>query len=237
MQSCPCNKLLTCPKRICHSPKGWTDSDIALQWMVKDFDEQTCDKAEGQTRALILDGHGLHYSPELLEYARNNDIMILGYPPHCTHALQGLDVVCFAQMKEHWKQVINKFETLHRTSVTKADFTSLFGQAYHCAFTVELIKAAFRVTGVFPFDRTVITERQMRPSEATSTQGTFTVTYTSPVYAIMMSFKTYQPTALEISPSNAQRPPQPISSPHTSPSATDHVTQLPIDVAPTPSPK
>ena len=63
------NKLLTIQIRICHSPKGWTDGDIALLWLVKDFDEQTREKAQGQTRVLILDGHSLHYTPELLEYA------------------------------------------------------------------------------------------------------------------------------------------------------------------------
>ena len=56
--------------------------------------------------------------------------MILGYPPHCTHALQGLDVVCFTRMKEKWKQVIIDFEVLHWAKVTKVDFIGLFGKAY-----------------------------------------------------------------------------------------------------------
>jgi len=47
-----------------------------------------------------MDGHASHFSLELLEYAQANNIEILGYPPHCTHALQGLDVVCFAKMKD-----------------------------------------------------------------------------------------------------------------------------------------
>ena len=65
------------------------------------------------TPVLLLNGHSSHYTPELLEYAQDQNIIILGYLPHCTHALQGLDVVCFAWMKEAWKQVINEFETLH----------------------------------------------------------------------------------------------------------------------------
>jgi hypothetical protein len=186
--------------RVCHSPKGWTDGDIALSWLVKDFDEQTREKAQGQTHVLILDGHSSHYMPKLLKHAQDNNIMILGYPPHCTHTLQGLDVVCFARMKEDWKQVINEFETLHRAKVTKANFTSLFGQAYRRAFTQDTIKATFRVTGVYPFDRTAITEKQMKPSEETSTKGSFAVIYISPVHAVMMSFKTYQPIVFDTSP-------------------------------------
>jgi hypothetical protein len=146
--------------RICHSPKGWTDGDVTLFWMIKDFNEQTWDKAQGQTRVLIIDGHSSHYTPELLEYARDH-IMILAYLPHCTHALQGLDVVCFAKMKETWKQIILNFEALHRAKVTKADFIGLFGKAYQIAFTKETIEAVFCVTGVYPFDPSAITEKQM----------------------------------------------------------------------------
>jgi len=73
-----------------------------MKWMVDDFDAQTQEKADGRPRALFLDGHNSHYTPELLQYAKANGISILGYPLHCTHALQGLDVVCFAQMKDAW---------------------------------------------------------------------------------------------------------------------------------------
>ena len=67
-------------------------------------------------------------------------------------------------MKEDWKQVINEFEMLHRARVTKADFISLFGQVYRRAFTLDMVEAAFQVTGVYPFDRTVITAKQMKPT-------------------------------------------------------------------------
>jgi DDE superfamily endonuclease len=90
-----------------------------------------------------MDGHGSHYTPELLDFARANNIIILGYPPHCTHALQGLDVVCFARMKDAWKEEINKFEELHKGKVTKADFTEVFGKAFLKAFTKETVLAAF----------------------------------------------------------------------------------------------
>jgi hypothetical protein len=126
--------------------------------MIKDFDAQTKDKAGGQTRVLLMDGHSSHYTLELLEYARTHGIVILGYPPHCTHALQGLDVVCFAKMKNEFNQEINKFEDLHKTRVTKADFAGVFGQAFLQAFTEDTIKAAFAATGVAEAELTHINE-------------------------------------------------------------------------------
>ena len=153
--------------------------------MIKNFDEQTCDKAHGETCVLILDRHSLHYMPELLEYAQDHDIIIFGYPPHCTHALQGLDVVCLMRMKETWKKFIIEFKVFHQAKVTKADFMGLFGKAYQIVFTKETIEAAFHATGVYPFDCSVITEQ---PSEGTSVIGVFTIKYTNPIQAIVNAF-------------------------------------------------
>ena len=168
-----------------------------------------------------------HYIPKLLEYAQDNNIMILGYLPHCTHTLQELDVVCFARMKDDWKQVINGFETLHKAKITRVDFTSLFDQAYHCVFTKDTIEAAFWVTRVCPFNCTIITEKQMKPRQATSTKGSFAIIYTSPVHTIITSFKTYQPTAFDISPTNTHLQPLPDRYPSLPAVAMNWIMELP----------
>jgi hypothetical protein len=95
--------------------------------VTKDFDRQTKEKAAGETRVLLMDGHSSHFTADLLEYCLANNIEVYGYPPHCTHALQGLDVVCFAKMKECWKEAINEHEKLHRHGVNKEDFLEVWG--------------------------------------------------------------------------------------------------------------
>ena len=97
-----------------------------MLWMVKDFDAQTKEKAGGHTHVVLMDGHSSHYTLELLEYARDNNIVILGYPPHCTHALQGLDVVCFTKVKEEFHEEIHEFEDLHMVGVGKGDCAGVF---------------------------------------------------------------------------------------------------------------
>jgi hypothetical protein len=159
--------------------------------MEKHFEPQTKAKARDQARVLLLDGHSSHYTFELLQYVRAHNIIILGYPPHCTHALQGLEVVCFARMKEIWKAEISTFEQSHGRGVNKEDFVEVFGKAYLKAFTPETVKAAFSATGIFPFDRTVITEEQMKPSETTSTKGGFPLPQPSPVRAVLEAYNTY----------------------------------------------
>ena len=167
--------------RLVHSLNGQTDSKLGYEWLVKDFDAQTKDKAGGHTRVLLMDGHCSHYSLNLLEYAQKNNIIILGYPPHCTHVLQGLDVVCFAKMKTEFRNEIHAFEDSHMRGVGKGDFAGVFGRAYLHAFTPEAVKAAFAATGVHPFNPDVITEKRLQPSLPTSTRGSFPITQPSPV--------------------------------------------------------
>ncbi|KIJ27019.1 hypothetical protein M422DRAFT_191509, partial [Sphaerobolus stellatus SS14] len=152
------------------SPNGWTDGELAMRWMVDDFDTQTRDKAEGRLCCLYLDGHSSYYNLELLQYALDHGIVILGYPAKCTHALQGLDVVCFARMKLAWTEAIEAFELANDHGLGKSDFAGVFGAAFLKAFTPDTVKMAFEKTGIYPYNPNVITETQMKPSTTTSTQ-------------------------------------------------------------------
>lgn len=186
--------------RLAHSPNGWTDSELALQWLEKDFDAKTKDKAGRHTHVLLMDSHNSHYTPQLLEYAHAHNIIILGYPPHCTHTLQGLDVVCFAKMKNEFRWEIQKFKDLHMEPVKKSDFAGVFGHAYLQAFTPVTVKAAFAATGVYLFNPNIISEKQMRPSLPTSTKSTFPVLQTSLIHTIIVVLGSQPPTAFELSP-------------------------------------
>ena len=112
---------------ISATENGWTDGGLALDWIQKDFDPQTREKAGGETRVLIMDGHSSHYTANLLEFCLANSIDVYGYPLHCMHALQGLNVVCFAKMKESWKEEINAFEAIHKCGVNKEGFCEVWG--------------------------------------------------------------------------------------------------------------
>jgi len=162
-----------------------------LQWFIEDFDAQTVEKAAGRTRALFMDGHSSHFTPELLRYALDNNIEILAYPPHCTHALQGLDVVCFGRMKQTWHDEVSAFETATHRGVNKGDFGGVFGRAFIKAFIPETIREAFKATGIVPFNPNIITQDQMKPSELTSTKGCFPMPQPSPVKHITMAFRNH----------------------------------------------
>ena len=182
------------------SENGWTNSEIRRNWLEHIFDKETSAKANRRPRVLIVDGHSSHYTSNFIQYAQEHNIIVLGYPPHCTHALQGLDVVCFAKMKDKWKKEITAHEDATLKAVGKTDFLGVFGRAYNGAFTPDTVKAAFAVTGVVPFNRNAISENQMKPSIATSVKGNFPLAQPLVVRTVMAAIDKNPPTAFSISP-------------------------------------
>ena len=177
------------PTRFAGSENGWTNSRIALNWLVKNFDPATREKAAGRTRVIFLDGHSSHFSLELLQKARDLDIKLIAYPAHCTHVLQGLDVVCFAKLKRELADEIRDWNDRHQRGIQKCDFSGVFGRAYLRAFTPELVKSAWEAVGIHPYNPDVIPLDKLTPSETSTTQLTAAnAIHSTPVRKIMSAF-------------------------------------------------
>lgn len=161
--------MLTQHYSFTKSPNGWTGTDIAFEWLKTLFNPETKAKSSGRTRVLLMDGHNSHFSLLFLEYCLENKIVVICYPAHCTHALQGLDVVCFAKMKRLWHAELDRHYESVGKHVNKRTYAKVFGTAFIKAFEEKTILAAFRATGVHPYNPLVISAQQMRPSEVTST--------------------------------------------------------------------
>jgi len=169
--------------RIGYSKKGWTNGEIGVEW-IKEFDRHTAAKADGHYRLLLVDGHNSHYTRGFLEYARMHKILVLCYPAHTTHVLQGLDVVVFATVKQCLSEERNDWERQTGEKISKTNFLGIYGQAHLRALTPDNIKASFRKTGVWPFDPSVVTEEMMAPSKETSCEGHLPVVPATPVRVI-----------------------------------------------------
>jgi hypothetical protein len=184
--------------RFSVSENGWTSQDHCFAWY-KEWEKETREKANGQKRVLIMDGHNSHYSLPLIRQSREDNVVILGYPPHCTHALQGLDVICFGPFKKTFHFEVREFEKLHNHGLKKDDFAGVFGKAFLRTFHRDLIKKAFEVTGVVPFNPNVIRPELIAPSAATSLTSSFPQLHTSPVRAVIAVFEHNRPTAFDCS--------------------------------------
>lgn len=75
------------------SSNGWINDNIFSFWFTKVFLIET--QSLAHPVLLVLDGHQCHFTIEVIEAAKKNNVIILCLPPHCTHGLQPLDVVTF----------------------------------------------------------------------------------------------------------------------------------------------
>lgn len=157
---------------------------------MKNFHKQTEAKSN-HARFLFVDGHKSHCTIEALEFAKAHNIVVISYPPHTTHALQGLDVACFGALKTYWGHEKSDYETVSKKRVSKANFLQVYSPARKRAFTVSTIASAFRATGLVPFNRNIITDAQMAPAKENCARGTFAVTLPTPARALVSAHRRY----------------------------------------------
>jgi hypothetical protein len=129
----------------------------------------------------MVDGHNSHYTLELLVFARKHKIVIVCYPAHTTHVLQGLDVACFAAFKVYWSQETTKFTAENNQKVSRDNILTPLSAAYNRAFIPSTIMSAFRKTGVWPLDPTAIDPELVAPSQESSLSTHLPVPLPSPI--------------------------------------------------------
>ena len=77
---------------------GWV-TDIEFNKYMQHFIKHVKPSSEYKV-LLILDNHSSHLHFETLNLAKENGIVMLSFPPHCSHKLQPLDVLVFGPFKK-----------------------------------------------------------------------------------------------------------------------------------------
>ena len=104
----------------------------------------------------------------MIDYARANGIVMLTFPPHCSHRLQLLDLGVFGPFKTALKVAFNDWLQLNpgqRISIHQV--AALSRKPFERAFTTSIILSSFAKAGIHPFDRNIFTDEDFLPSFAT----------------------------------------------------------------------
>jgi hypothetical protein len=150
------------------SPTGWTNDDLGLTWLEQVFERYTAPKARRRWRLLILDGHGSHITRAFIDYCDAHKILLMIYPPHSTHTLQPLDVVCFKPLAQNYTKELENLTQRGQgiVSVGKSDFFNLFWPAWVSTFTKTLVEKSFSATGIHPPNADVVLDKFKLPTPA-----------------------------------------------------------------------
>jgi hypothetical protein len=154
---------------------GWMDSMIFLTWFQEYFLPFTANRRSKTSPViLILDNFSGHVHPATLRVASDNDVIMVGLPPHSTHITQPLDVCLMKPLKDYWKrmleerQVQNPWDKYKEQDVIKLlckptpslgvrpGHPAMFWSPWSKAFTPSNIRSSFRKTGVWPVDFSLV---------------------------------------------------------------------------------
>ena len=161
--------LLTAPpgSQMSGHPKatGWMTSENFLLFMQHFVNYAK--PSEGHKILLILDNHQSHVSLEVIDYAKENNITLLSFPPHCSHEMQPLDKSVYGPMKAFFNQAADRWlreKDNAGKSMTIHHIPGLVAYAYPKAMTPSNITAGFKATGIYPFDRNIFGPEKFLPS-------------------------------------------------------------------------
>ena len=133
---------------------GWIDSEIFFNWFAHHF---LTHAPSSRPLLLLLDGHSTHYNPAFVRRAAEEKVIVFCLPPNTTHLTQPLDKGVFGPLKTYWHQECQVFMGQNPGQVvTQYNFNALFNRAWCRSMTIPNITAAFRTTGVYPFNRRAV---------------------------------------------------------------------------------
>lgn len=156
----PAGTLNLCQER------GWMTGELFYKWL-QHFVSYAAPSTE-QKVLLLLDGHASHKNYEAVKYARDHGVVLLCFPPHCTHRLQPLDVVFFAPLKTYVNQETTKWMKNHPgRAVTQFQISGILNAAYGKAATAGIATNGFRQTGILPLNPDIFPEYMYAPADVT----------------------------------------------------------------------
>ena len=145
---------------------GWMNGEVCLKWMqhFKKYSKPSDD----HKILLLLDGHSSHKNLDVLQFAKENNIILFCFPPHCTHRVQPLDVSFFGPLTTYFNQAVRRWLVTHPgRTVTHFQVGELLDEAYVKAATVGNAVSGFKNTGIVPFNDDIFPEWMFTPSNTT----------------------------------------------------------------------
>lgn len=150
----------------CHQ-SGWMQTEIFEHWFQRFLEFSRASKQNPVL--LLLDGHLTHtQNLKVIEAARENGVILLCFPPHCTHRLQPLDVTFMKPLSTYYDQEVSNWLRSHPGRVvTIYQIAEIFGNAFVRAATMTTAINGFSATGIWPCNPHIFSESDFLAASTT----------------------------------------------------------------------
>ncbi|KAK9976965.1 hypothetical protein ABG768_018786 [Culter alburnus] len=145
---------------------GWMMEDHFLQFL-KHFHHHTRASLDAKV-LLILDNHSSHLSVRGIDFCRENGIVMLSFPPHCSHKLQPLDRTVYGPLKRHVNSFCDTWMRSHPgLTMSIYDIPGIVRLAFPLAGTPGNVQNGFSSTRIWPYNRDKFKDSDFAPSLVT----------------------------------------------------------------------
>lgn len=160
LEDCPTGSIALCNK------SGWMNS-VNFTSSFQHFVNFTNPSLEKPV-LLLIDNHDSHINIDVIKEAKEKGVVILTFPPHCSHKLQPLDVGVYGPFKTYFKVAQNNWLVTNPGKTVSIYHLPKFAKtAYEGAFTLKNIKNSFEKTGIHPFNSNNFAEHEFLTSYVT----------------------------------------------------------------------
>lgn len=126
------------------SKSGWSNTAIFEQYMQQHILPYLPGRDENNQVLVLYDGHRSHVSLPLIQWAKDNHIILFVLPPHCSHLLQPLDVSCYGPFEMAWNAACHRhLRDSGGTVINRYDVCRLACKVYTATLTPANIQVAF----------------------------------------------------------------------------------------------
>ena len=151
---------------------GWSNTEVFQNYVTKHFVKYANLSKEIPT-LLLYDGHKSHINLTLTQWAERNNVILFVLPPHTSHLTQPLDVGVFGPFKKMYSIACHSYMQQNPgLTISKYSVAALTSKPYTKALSAENLQAAFKKTGIFPFQKTSISDADVAPAVIYETSKT-----------------------------------------------------------------
>ena len=141
---------------------GWMTSHIFGEWVrcvfVPEIEKRRIIRKAPEQRVLLLvDGHSSRANPDALQYLSDHGIDAITPVSHSSHLCQPLDLRFLAVFKSHLSGMRWQLSTQPRPELRNVILEKAIN-GLHAASRDDVIRASWRMSGIFPFQPSVVLE-------------------------------------------------------------------------------
>ncbi|XP_065664407.1 uncharacterized protein LOC136086067 [Hydra vulgaris] len=124
-------------------PSGWMTAPCFLKY-IHHFAKHAKPTPSSPV-LLLLDNHESHISVPVLDFCKESGIVLMTFPPHCSHKLQPLDLNVYGPLKTYYNTFVTDWMVSNPgKTVTIYEIPKLAAKAIPLAFKLQNIQTGFK---------------------------------------------------------------------------------------------